>query len=58
MAEYTACTSNNAATVPPITGGTRQSVEHAVYYTYSQSTTGDTRTQCSTVRIGHDGLQN
>jgi hypothetical protein len=58
MAEYTACTSNNTATVPPITGGTRQDVDHAIYTIYSESASGDTRTQCATVRIGPDGLQN
>jgi hypothetical protein len=60
MTAYTACTVVNEAKVPPITGGTRQDVEHAIFRTwvYDNDSSGDTRSQCATVRLGPDGLQN
>jgi len=58
MAIYSACTGNSVATVPPLTGGTGQNVDHAMFLTFTANTSGDTRAQCATVRIGHDGLQN
>jgi len=58
MALISGCTSNNNATVPPLTGGTGQNVDHALYITTSSNISGDTKVQCNTVRIGPDGLQN
>ena len=58
MATYSECTGNNVAMVPPMTGGTRQNVDHAMFLTFTANTSGDTKAQCATVRIGHNGLQN
>ena len=50
----------SVAKVSPVTGGTRQTVEHAYYNVDATDnvSSGDTKSQCQTVRIGPDGLQN
>ena len=58
MATYSACTGDNVAKVAPFTGGTRQNVDHAMFLTFTATTSGDSKSQCATVRIGHNGLQN
>jgi len=58
MAIYSACTGVNVAKVGTVTGGTRQDINHALYLTNSRTSTGDTQSQCATVLIGPDGLQN
>ena len=56
--KYIQCTGDNVAKVPPLTGGTGQNVDHAMFLTFTANTSGDTKSQCTTVRIGHNGLQN